>query len=190
MKVNAAKSLLCTTGIEYLGYVIDRQGIKPCDSKVQTILDLQPPKNLKELRRTLGMVQFYRDMWEKRTHILSALADLVGECRAKTGRNRRRKQTKKFAWLDIHQKAFDNMKKVVSREVTMAYPDFTQPFNIYTDASSRQLGAVITQNNCPIAFYSKKLSSAQQNYTATDLELLSIVMTFSRILQYSLRSRD
>ena len=69
------------------------------------------------------------------------------------------------------------MKKIVSREVTMAYPDFSQPFDIYTDASSRQLGAVITQNNRPIAFYSKKLSAAQQNYSVTDLELLSVVMT-------------
>ena len=59
----------------------------------------------------------------------------------------------------------------------MAYPDFSKPFEIHTDASARQLGAVITQNNRPIAFYSKKLNTAQQNYTVTDLELLSVVMT-------------
>ena len=69
------------------------------------------------------------------------------------------------------------MKKIVSREISMAYPDFSKPLEIYTDASARQLGAVITQNNCPIAFYSKKLNTAQQNYTVTDLELLSVVMT-------------
>ena len=69
----------------------------------------------------------------------------------------------------------------------MAYPDFSKPFEIYTDASARQLGAVITQNNRPIAFYSKKLNTAQQNYTVTDLELLSVVMTlkeFRNIIYY------
>ena len=188
LKVNAAKSLFCTTRIEYLGYVIDQQGIKPCNNKVNAILNLEPPKNLKELRRTLGMVQFYRDMWEKRTHILSPLTDLVGECSPKSGINKK-KATKKFEWLEKHQKAFDDMKKIVSREVTMAYPDFEQPFDIYTDASSRQLGAVITQNNRPIAFYSKKLSSAQQNYSVTDLELLSIVMTLKEFRNILLGQR-
>ena len=69
------------------------------------------------------------------------------------------------------------MKKIISREVSMAYPDFSKPFDTDTDASKRQLRAVITQNIRPIAFNSKKLNTAQQNYTVTDLELLSVVMT-------------
>jgi len=95
LKVNAAKSLFCTTRIEYLGYIIDRQGIKPCENKVKAILDLQPPTNLKELRKILEMVQFYRDMWEKRTHNLAPLTDLVGQCSTKTGNNKK-KTTKKI----------------------------------------------------------------------------------------------
>ena len=59
--------------------------------------------------------------------------------------------------------------------MVLAYPDFTKTFEIYTDASSRQLGAVITQNNRAIAFYSRKLSITQQTYSVTELELLSIV---------------
>ena len=177
LKVNAEKSLVCQHQIEYLGYLMSRDGIKPVNSKIKTILALQPPKNLKELRSVLGMVQFYRDMWEKRTHILSPLTDLVGECGDKTSNKKKKSRGKKFHWDDVHQKAFDEMKKIVSREISMAYPDFSKPFEIHTDASARQLGAVITQNNRPIAFYSKKLNTAQQNYTVTDLELLSVVMT-------------
>ena len=59
----------------------------------------------------------------------------------------------------------------------LAYPDFTKEFLIYTDASSRQLGSVIVQNNRPLAFFSRKLTKAQMNYTVTELELLSIVET-------------
>jgi len=64
---------------------------------------------------------------------------------------------------------------MVSKEVILAYPDWTQPFVIHTDASDFQLGAVISQNNKPIAFFSRKLNSAQRNYTTTEKELLSIV---------------
>ncbi len=59
----------------------------------------------------------------------------------------------------------------------LAYPDFSKPFDIYTDASTKQLGAVITQDNRPIAFISRKLSDAQSKYTITELELLAIVET-------------
>ena len=75
------------------------------------------------------------------------------------------------------QEAFDTVKRVVSREVLLAYPNFNKPFKIYTDASKYQLGAVILQDNKPIAFYSRKLNSAQLNYTTIERELLAIVET-------------
>ena len=58
-----------------------------------------------------------------------------------------------------------------------AYPDFANPFEIYTDASTKQLGAALTQDNRPIAFFSRKLSGVQSKYTVTKLELLAIVET-------------
>jgi hypothetical protein len=61
--------------------------------------------------------------------------------------------------------------------LVLAYPDFTKPFDIYTNASAKQLGVVITQDNKPIAFFSRKLSGAQSKYTVTKLELLAIVET-------------
>jgi hypothetical protein len=55
--------------------------------------------------------------------------------------------------------------------------DFLKPFEVYTDASSMQLGAVITQDNRPIAFIIRKLSKTQQRYSVTEIELLAIVKT-------------
>ncbi len=63
----------------------------------------------------------------------------------------------------------------------LAYPDFSKPFDIYTDASTKQLGAVITQDNRPIVFFSRKLSDAQSKYTVTELELLAIVETLKEV---------
>ena len=79
LNVNAAKSFFCTHKIEYLGYILTREGIKPQQKKVQSILALNPPNNVKELRHFLGMVQYYRDMWAKRSQMLAPFSDLVGE---------------------------------------------------------------------------------------------------------------
>ena len=74
-------------------------------------------------------------------------------------------------------KAFTEIKRIVSRETLLAYPNFNETFEIHTDASKQQLGTVISQNNQLIAFYSRKLNSAQVKYTTTERELLSIVET-------------
>jgi hypothetical protein len=80
LKVNAAKSSFCAHEIKYLGYILTRERIKPQPKKVQAILVLNPPNSVKELRHFLGMVQYYQDMWARRSEMLAPLTDLVGEC--------------------------------------------------------------------------------------------------------------
>ncbi len=80
LKVNAAKSFFCTAETEYLGYILTRGGVKSQKKKIQAILALNPPNNVKELRQFLGMVQYYRDMWAKHSEMLAPLTDLVGAC--------------------------------------------------------------------------------------------------------------
>ncbi len=80
-------------------------------------------------------------------------------------------------WDELHHRAFDHRKATIAREVVLAYPDYSKVFEIYTDASSKQLGAVITQENRPIAFFSQKLSTTQCKYSVTKIELLAIVET-------------
>jgi hypothetical protein len=175
LKVNAAKSLFCAHEIEYLGYILTREGIKPQPKKVQAILALNPPNNVKELRHFLGTVQYYWDMWARGSEMLAPLTDLVGECgETKTTRMNKTKK-KPWRWSPIHQQAFDNVKAAIAKETVLAYPDFLKPFEIYTDASSTQLGAVITQDNKPIAFFSRKLLETKQKYSVMEIELLAIV---------------
>jgi hypothetical protein len=156
---------------------LTRDGIKPQSNKVQAILAIQPPKNVRELRHFLGMVKYYHDLWARRSKKLAPLTALVGECgQAKVTRA---KGTNKapWHWDKVHQRAFNLVKATIAREVVLAYPDYSKVFEIYTDTSSKQLGAVITQENRPIVFFSWKLSAMQCKYSVTKIELLAIVET-------------
>ena len=113
------------------------------------------------------MVQYYKDMWVKRSEMLAPLTDLVGECRETKATKKIGTNKKPWKWESIHQQAFDNVKATVTKEVVLAYPDFTKPFEMYTDASTMQLGAVITQGSRPKAFISRKLSEMQSKYSVT-----------------------
>ncbi len=103
-------------------------------------------------------------MWARRSHVLAPLASLTSK-------------TTKWRWGVEEQKAFDEMKRIIAKETLLAYPDFSKPFEIHTDASHMQLGTVVLQGGKPIAFYSRKLNPAQTRYTTTERELLSIVET-------------
>ena len=144
---------------------------------MQAILVIKLPTGVKQLRHFLGMVQYYRDLWARRSKMLAPLTSLVGECgQTKTTKA---KGTKKVPWHwdEVHQRAFNHVKATIAKDVVLAYPDYSKVFEIYTDASSKQLDAVITQDNRPIALFSWKLSDAQRKYSVTKIELLAIVET-------------
>jgi len=164
LKVNGTKSFFTRSQLEYLGYWITRTRIKPVYDKVKAVLKIAESKNRKELRSFIGVVNYYRDMWVRQSHVLAPLAALTSK-------------TTKWKWEPQHRKAFAMAKIIIAKERPLAYLDFNKPFQIYTDASHYQLGAVVSQDGKPIAFYSRKLNPAQTWYTATERELLSIVET-------------
>jgi hypothetical protein len=73
LKVNAEKLIFCALEIEYQGYILTRDGIKPQSNKVQATLAIQPPTNVKHLRHFLDMVQYYHDLWARRSKMLFPL---------------------------------------------------------------------------------------------------------------------
>jgi hypothetical protein len=110
------------------------------------------PKTRKALRRFIGMVNYYRDMWCRCSGLLAPRPSMTSK-------------NLKFEWREEHKHSFENVKKIIFREVMLTYPDFSKPFHFYTDASDTQLGAVITQDDKPISFYRRKLKSDQKRST-------------------------
>jgi hypothetical protein len=178
--------------VEYLGHIITTEGVKPQSKKIDAILRLTPPTNPKQLRSFIGMVNYYRDHVRQRAHILAPLT-------AQT------KNKKKIEWTPECQESFETIKSKLAQDALLVFPHPNFPFIIEPDASDYQLGSVILQNTSqdfsgeaiqekftsvkdkvpegfsPVAYFSRKLTSAQRNYTVLEKELLSIVET---LLEY------
>ena len=162
-RANLRKSFFMQKELEYLGYLLTDKGLKPQPKKVEAMKRIKPPKNSKQPKQFLGMVNFYRDIWEKRSDILAPLSKLSSA------------KGKKYIWGKEQQDAFEKAKRMLEREAILSYPDFSKPFDLYTDASDVQLGATLVQNGKPLGFYTRKLNDAQSKYTVGEKELLGIV---------------
>ncbi len=117
LKVNAAKLTFCTLEIEYLSYVLTRDGIKPQSNKVQAIVAIKPPTGVRQLRHFLGIVQYYHDLWARRSDMLAPLTSLFGEC-GQT-RSTKAKGTKKVPWHwdEVHQRVFNHVKATIAKDM-------------------------------------------------------------------------
>jgi hypothetical protein len=144
-----------------LGHWITPTGLNLWKKKVDAILALTPPKKMKYLHSSVGMINFYCHMYPQCSHVLAPL--MLQTC----------KNT--LVWTNECHTAFEKAKTMLAHDAFIRYLNHNQAFHVYADASDYQLGAGIVQNNVPIAYFSRKLNPAQRNYTTMEEELLSIV---------------
>ena len=161
--VNRKKCILGATSIEFLGHLVDANGIRPLPEKVEAIKKVSPPTTIKELQRFLGMVNYYRRFVRKAAHHLFFLFECLGN------------KPKKLDWDKNMQQSFDAIKLALSNAAMLAHPDSSLPLAITSDASDVAIGAVLEQRGPkgwePLAFFSKKLSTSQQKWPPYDREL-------------------
>jgi hypothetical protein len=114
----------------------------------------------------IGCINYYRDMWPSRAHILKLLANQSGL-----------KKRAPIKWTDEMQQAFDEMRLLMAADAFAAYPYHNKWLGVYTDASDFQLGACIIQEGRPVAYFLQKLTKTQQNHTTRGKGMLSIIAT-------------
>ena len=109
LKVNAKKSFFARSELEYLGYWITRDGIQPVKEKVAAMLNIAEPKTRRELRGFIGVVNYHRDVWVHRSHVLAPLAHLTSN-------------KVKWNWGPKQSAAFAMAKRIIAKETMLAYP--------------------------------------------------------------------
>ncbi len=154
--------------IQFLGYVISPQGVQMDNNKLQAIRDWPIPSTVKELLRFLGFANFYRLFIRAFSSITAPLTSML------------RQKPKSLSWSSEASRSFDLLREAFCTAPTLAHPDPQRPFIVEVDASTVGVGAVLSQHHGeppklhPCAYFSRKLSTAEQNYDIGNRELLAI----------------
>ena len=147
---------------------------------MSAIREFQTTRSKKDVRAFLGLAGYYRRFIHNFSSIAAPLSDLT----AKT-------MPDKVDWQQEHQLAFDELRRALQKEPVLQTPDYSRPFTLYTDASNRGVGAVLSQSqdddsDLPVAFYSRKLLLRETRYTTTEKECLAVVNAVQHFAVYLL----
>ena len=132
-----------------------RTGIRRVNNKFGAILNIIIPTTKRQVQAFIGLINFYRYMWDRRSNLIQPLTALT---LAKV----------EFKWISAKQKSFGYIKCIVMSNTLSEYPDLNEQFGIHADASEYQIGEVINQYVKPITFYSRKLTGPKIWYTVTE----------------------
>lgn len=168
--INLDKCCFGQPKVEFLGHEVSVNGITPLKNKVEAIINFPKPETVSDLRRFLGMVNFYRPhLPNSALHQAELNKYLI---------NSKKKDQTKIVWTDSAENAFEKCKIDLQQALTLAHPSSTAPLALMTDASDTCMGAVLQQkvNGVwqPLGYFSRKLSPAEQKYCTYDRELLAI----------------
>ena len=159
--------------VSFLGHIVSHHGVSMQQHKVAAVRAWKVPVNVTEVRSFLGLANFYRRFVQGYAEIARPLTDLTRK--AEDGEP-------SFTWGPEAQRAFDELKRRVASAPVLAHPDPQRPWVINADASKHALGAVLQQPQDdgtlrPVAYWSYKLKAAERNYSATELELMALVLS-------------
>ena len=177
LKLKPSKCHLFCSSVIFLGHIVSREGIKVDPAKVAEVVKWPRPSNVKEIRAFLGFSSYYRRFVRKFASIASPLHALT-------------KNNTTFIWSNECEEAFEKLKTCLSKAPVLKYPDDKNVFIIDTDASNDGLGAVLSMQDGneeqPVAFASRTLSSPEKNYCATRKELLGVIYGLKQFRHYVL----
>lgn len=175
LTISVEKSRFCRKQVRYLGYLLTESGLSIESNKLEPILNYPRPKTVREIRRLMGLMGFYQKFIPRYSHLTAPITDLL-------------KKSKKFRWSEAAEEALVQLKAVLTSAPVLANPDYSRPFIIETDASQLAVGAALLQKfdegKRIIGYFSKKLSSTQRKYSATERECLGVLLAVENFRHY------
>src|ERR1044071_5720312 len=175
LQIKIKKCVFFQEEIHFLEHKISRHGIATDSEKVEAMKNLPTPKNLRDVQSVLGLFQYYKNFVKDFVRIAGPIYLIL--------------KKDQFQWGPEQEKAFDTLKQKMMEAPILVHSDYDKEFILYTDASYTGLGFILTQKNeqgqeHSVRYGGRKLQTAGQNYTITDLECLGIVWGVRKNAQF------
>jgi hypothetical protein len=174
LSIKLPKCVFGVTKINFLGHVISEGVIEPDRNNVQSLSEKSKPQTIKQLQSFLGLANYYRKFIQNFALMAAPLSKMCGQDR--------------IEWDEISDKAFDDLREVLTQEKVLALPNFDHEFELCTDACNTGIETVLQQTidgiTRPIAYYSKHLNATMQRYSTSEKELLAIVYAVEHFHYY------
>ena len=185
---NLKKCEFDTDRVDFLGFQVSTEGVGMEPSRVRSIKEWPEPKTFRELQVFLGFANFYRRFILQYSKVVAPLTNMLKGMQEG-------KKTGPFAFEQPQREAFETLKKAFTSAGVLVHFDPQKPIMIETDASGFAIGAVLSQQHTdaahptnqhwkPVAYYSRKMIPAENNYETHDQELLAIVAAFKQWRHY------
>src|SRR6266511_3649205 len=176
LKLKPSKCEWFKEELTFVGHVINREGVKPWEGNIKKILAAKVPETVTEVRRFLGMCQYYRQFIKDFSKIARPLFDLT-------------KKDNDFDWREAQQQAYETLKTKLTSAPLLVHPNYEKTFKLYCDASNIGLGAVLCQEDengkdRVIAYEARTLNIAERNYPTTEKECLTVVWATKAFKHY------
>ena len=159
--------------VGYVGHLLTAEGLKPDPEKIRAIVGMKTPENVKDVQRFLGMVRYLSKFVRRLSELALPLQHLT---HADTP----------WAWDDVHQRTFDNLKGAISSTPALRFYDVNKPVTLTCDASFGGVGAACLQDGIPVAYASRSFTKTEQNYAQIEKELLAITFACNKFHSYIL----
>jgi hypothetical protein len=166
------KSSFLKTELIYFGFVMSVNELKMGPSKVEVIKNWPSPKNVFEVRSFHGLASFYRKFIRNFSGISATMMDTV------------KKQHKCFHWIAEAEKIFNLLKWKITEQPVLVLPDFMKTFQVKCDASGYAIGAILSQDDRTVAYFSEKLDEAKLKYSTYDKEFYAIIQALKKWRHY------
>ena len=171
LKLNSKKMNLRRTEVKFMGHLISRDGLKPDPEKIAVVQHMPKPTGKQEMLSLLGFINYLAKFLPKLAEVAQPLRDLT-------------LKDARFLWSSQHDKAFAEVKNLVSKHPVLKYYDVSEEVTIQCDASEKGLGASLLQNGQPVAFASRTLTQIEKRYAQIEKECQAIVFGCQKFSQY------
>ncbi|CAC5407755.1 unnamed protein product [Mytilus coruscus] len=172
LTLNAEKCKFRVKEVTYIGHTLSADGVRPDQEKIRAIKEMLAPTDKKGVQRLLGTINYLAKFVPNMSAVTEPIRKLL-------------KEEHKFIWTHEQQQAFEKLKDIITKNLVLSFYDVSKPVTVSCDASQCGLGAMLIQDNKPVAYASRSLTDAERRYANIERELLGVLFGLERFNDYT-----